>query len=189
MKQGTTVVETVVETADRPTFESMLATELPGLRARCRALTSNHSDADDLVQDVLLRAYRAYDRFDGRYPKAWLYTIARNTNISNAQARRHTEPVDPAIMVEREQGEDGREASVEGLLREDTARDLRRAIDHLEPAFREIAELALVEGRSVGSVADRLDIPYGTVLSRLYRTRQRLRMILNHQQLVADARF
>ncbi len=170
-------------------FEEMLTEHLPGLRVRCRALTRNHADAEDLVQDVLLRAFRAYDRFDGRFPRAWLYTIARNTHLSTIHSQRHVEPHDPTTLVEREEGEDGRETSIEGLVRADTARELRRAIDSLDPAFREVAQLAMIERRPVQSVAEILGVPYGTVLSRLYRARQRLRVLLKTQRMIEEARF
>ncbi len=169
-------------------FEEMIAAELPGLRVRCRVLTRNTADADDLVQEVMLRAYRAYDRFDGRYPKAWLYTIAKNTHLSTVQANRNVEPCDPSTLVDRERIDDDRETALEGLVRADTAEELLDAINALEPAFREVAQLVLIERRPVRSVAAVLGVPYGTVLSRLYRARQRLRVILHARQLIEDAR-
>src|SRR6056297_4282422 len=69
-------------------FRDQVLTELPVLLRVARRLTQDGHDAEDLVQDTLVRAYRAFDRFDGRYPRAWLLTILRNTHRNQLRKRR-----------------------------------------------------------------------------------------------------
>ena len=73
---------------DDTAFERYVLPEIEVLLRVANSLTRNHAEAEDLVQDTLLRAYRAIDGFDGRYPRAWLLTILRNTHINRNRRRR-----------------------------------------------------------------------------------------------------
>ena len=69
-------------------FERYVLPELDVLLRVARSLTHNAADAEDLVQETLIRAHRSIDRFDGRHPRAWLLTILRNANVNRARRRR-----------------------------------------------------------------------------------------------------
>uniref|UniRef100_UPI003752473E RNA polymerase sigma factor n=1 Tax=Ilumatobacter sp. TaxID=1967498 RepID=UPI003752473E len=73
---------------DDTAFERYVLPEIEVLLRVAHSLTRNHAEAEDLVQDTLLRAYRGIDGFDGRHPRAWLLTILRNTHINRNRRRR-----------------------------------------------------------------------------------------------------
>ena len=97
-----TVIATMTdETASADAFERYVLPEVEVMLRVARSLTRNHADAEDLVQDTMLRAYRAIDRFDGRHPRAWLLTILRNTHINRNRRRRPELLRDPDVQLER----------------------------------------------------------------------------------------
>ena len=164
--------------ADR--FARYVQPHIPLLFATAHTLTRNPVDAEDLVQDTLLRAYRAIDRFDGAYPKAWLLTILRNTNINRAQKKKpylFDDPDDPAAEISDD-------VTPENLI-VDPVFDhaVQTALDELPPNFRAVIDLVDVSGLSYAEAADLLDIPVGTVMSRLHRGRRRIRARLSPETL------
>jgi RNA polymerase sigma-70 factor (ECF subfamily) len=156
-------------------FTEYIQPHIPLLYGAAYTLTRSSSDAEDLVQDTLLRAYRAIDRFDGAYPKAWLLTILRNTNINRAQKKTpflFDDPDHPsAELVDHVTPED---LVVEPIF--DAA--VQRALDDLPAVFRSVVDLVDVTGLTYAEAADALGIPVGTVMSRLHRGRRRIRQRL-----------
>jgi len=162
--------------ADCEKFAFHVQPHIPLLYATAYTLTRNSAEAEDLVQDTLLRAFRAIERFDGAYPKAWLLTILRNTNINRAQKKRPFLFDDPddasADVVDEVTPED---IIVEPVF--DAA--VQSALDELPDPFRAVIDLVDVGGLSYAEAADLLDIPVGTVMSRLHRGRGRIRKRLS----------
>jgi len=160
-------------------FDDLVVPEIPTLWRVAWALTGNSHDAEDLVQDTLLRAYRALDRFDGAYPRAWLLTILRNTNINRHRRRR------PILLPDRDPPEAGgplaHAASAEDEVTA-VALDgrIEAAINGLSPKLRAVVMLVDVAACSYDEAADALGIPPGTVMSRLHRARRQLRAHLEH---------
>ncbi len=149
--------------------------ELEVMYRTARSLTRSTADAEDLVQETLLRAYRAIERFDGRYPRAWLLTIMRNANINRARKKSPDLLDDPDATFERNvrfADVDGPEALVVDPLFDSV---VQQAYHRLPDAFREVVDLVDLGGLAYQEAADRLQVPVGTVMSRLHRARRRIR--------------
>ena len=158
-------------------FERYVLPEIDVMLRVARSLTRNAADAEDLVQDSLLRAYKAIDRFDGRHPRAWLLTILRNTNINRNRRRRPELLRDPDVQLEQA----AQEPSDDERSRPDRFVDLQfdaaleDALNALGPTFREVVELVDIDGLSYAEAAAVINAPVGTVMSRLHRGRKRIR--------------
>jgi RNA polymerase sigma-70 factor (ECF subfamily) len=140
------------------------------------SLTHNHADAEDLVQDTMIRAYRAIDRFDGRHPRAWLLTILRNAQINRVRRRRPELMRDPDATLDRLADEETQQNTVEGMTVDlEFDAEVESAFDSLPPLFREVVELVDIRGMTYQEAATSLDVPVGTVMSRLHRARKRIR--------------
>jgi RNA polymerase sigma-70 factor (ECF subfamily) len=165
--------------ASRREFESLALPHLDGLYAAALRLTKNPRDAEDLVQDAVLRAFRFFDKFErGTNIKAWLYKILTNTFIN--RYRRSTK--------ERNIVEDERDSVQDRLLSRDAADaaenperayldrmlsdDVLKALDSVPVDFRLAVILADLQDFSYKEIADILDVPVGTVMSRLFRGRR-----------------
>lgn len=164
------------ETGDQ-VFNRLVLPEVDVMWRVAMSLTRNRADAEDLVQESLLRAYKAIDSFDGRYPRAWLLTILRNTERNRHRRRRPELLSDPDIAEER--GPRTEPDAVERFA-EDHEFDaaVTAALEQLPENFRSVVELVDVDGLSYQEAADLLDIPLGTVMSRLHRARRRIRDLL-----------
>jgi len=162
-------------------FRQYVVPELDLLYRVAMGLTTNRADAEDLVQDTVLRAYRALDRFDGRYPRAWLLTILRNTHINRARRRRPELLRDPDRQMRQvattaaEEGSDPGEAVARASLDDRIA----AALSGLPERSRRPVELVDVAGLSYREAAEMLGVPIGTVMSRLHRARKRMRRHLD----------
>jgi RNA polymerase sigma-70 factor (ECF subfamily) len=161
----------------RASFEREALVHLDVLYRVALRLSGNPSDADDLVQETMLKAYRAWDQYEkGTNAKAWLLTILRHAFINEYRRRtRHPETVDldriePYAVFSEVQDEDPQGAFFDRIVDD----ELLRAIDQLPVAFRETLVLSDVEGMSYQEIAGILGIPVGTVKSRLFRARQLL---------------
>lgn len=154
-------------------FERFVVPELPVLLRVARALTRHDAEAEDLVQDTLLRAYRSIETFDGRHPRSWLLTIMRNTHINRHRRRRPELLRDPDAAANSE-AVDGADAQ-SALFDEQFDAEVEAALFALPSPFRVMVELVDIRGLSYAEAAAELDIPIGTVMSRLHRARQRLR--------------
>ena len=152
-------------------FERELLTLLPRLRRFARALARDAADADDLVQVALERALKAKAQFSpGTRMDAWMMRIVRNVWIDEARRRtRRDRTFAPAAA-----GEAVGSAAHEEIERSAEMRDVARAMDALPDEQREAVALVLVEGLAYREAADLLDIPIGTLTSRLTRGRQAL---------------
>ena len=137
------------------------------------SLTGQSADAEDLVQDTLIRALRAVERFDGAHPRAWLLTVLRNTHLNRLRGRR------PVLLREGESAED--HAGQAAPATEDVVLDagfeagLEAALATLSADHRAVVDLVDVDGLSYEQAAAALGVPRGTVMSRLHRARARLR--------------
>lgn len=155
-------------------FEQYVLPEVEVLLRVARSLTRHDADAEDLVQDTLIRAYRAIDRFDGQHPRAWLLTILRNTHINRNRRRRPELLRDPdgtSRELQEMAGSEVTDASVDALF----DAEIERALRELDEPFRRVVELVDVSGLSYAEAAELLDVPTGTVMSRLHRARGRIR--------------
>src|SRR6266542_442994 len=161
----------------RVSFEREALVHLDALYRVALRLTRNASDADDLVQETMLKAYRAWDQYEkGTNAKGWLLTILRHAFINEYRRRtRHPETVDldtiePFAVFGEIQEEDPQGAFFDRIVDD----EVLRAIDALPEAFRETLVLSDVEGMSYQEIGKILEIPVGTVKSRLFRARQLL---------------
>ena len=146
-------------------------------------LTGNRSDAEDVVQEACLRAFRAIATFSGGNARAWVLTIVRNTAYSWLQKNRRAEvvAVDDLEADERAQAERG--ADVDELISSNPEADLiaradedrlRAEIEKLPAEFRETLVLRDIQGLEYRDIAQITSVPVGTVMSRLARARRRL---------------
>jgi RNA polymerase sigma-70 factor, ECF subfamily len=159
---------------DDRAFERYVLPEIEVLLRVANSLTRNHAEAEDLVQDTLLRAYRAIDGFDGRYPRAWLLTILRNTHINRNRRRRPELLRDPDVATDRMVSAASDERADAGIDNEIDA-EILRTLASLDDPFRRVVELVDIDGLSYAEAAEVLDVPVGTVMSRLHRARSRIR--------------
>lgn len=160
-------------------FSADVLALLPPLYATALRLTRNRADAEDLVQDTVVKALRFKDRFTrGTNLKAWLYTILHNTwRNRRRDASRDTVDVDSSIVDEAASlpgGPVALETPERILLRETLDVDLQSALDELPDAFREAVWLRDVEEFTYAEIAEMLAVPIGTVMSRISRGRRAL---------------
>lgn len=155
-------------------FERWVLPEVDVLLRVARSMTRNIHNAEDLVQETMLRAFRSIDRFDGRYPRAWLLTIMRNTEINRHRRQR------PSLLTAAQQTLPDPEADG-GATAESKVIDLtfdaavEEAFEHLSSDFREVIELVDIGGLTYAQAAQIAGIPEGTVMSRLHRARGQVR--------------
>jgi RNA polymerase sigma-70 factor (ECF subfamily) len=168
-------------TADRSqTFRDVVEPEIEVMLRVASSLTSRPADAEDLVQEALIRAFRALDRFDGRHPRAWLLTILRRTHL-NMQRRTRPELVGDWSLLQGQRPAFGAttvSSSEQTYLDTTLSTELVRALQELDPRFRDAVLLVDVHDLSYREAAAVLDVPVGTVMSRLSRARDRLRRSL-----------
>ncbi len=165
------------------TFQEEALVHLDALYRYAERLTFNEKDAEDLLQETFLRAYRFWERYKkGTNCKAWLYRIMKNLSISKAQSR--ARKPDQTSLDDTEEWylysqlrdqESAEEKSPEKLFFErNWSPEVREALDSLAPEFREPILLCDVEGFAYQEIAELLEVPVGTVRSRLNRARRKL---------------
>lgn len=166
-------------------FNKYVMPELEVLMRVARSITGNPTDADDLVQDTLLRAYRSIDRFDGRYPRAWLLTIMRNAQINRVRRKRPELLRDPETTLAVVANTDSDAQTPESVVLDQTFdAAVERSLAAVPPQFREAIHLVDIDGLSYNEAAAVLDVPVGTIMSRLHRGRKHIR-----NDLAADPDF
>jgi RNA polymerase sigma-70 factor (ECF subfamily) len=178
-------------------FEQEAMPLLPNLYSAALRLTRNPTDAEDLVQETFLRAYRGFARFEpGTNLRAWLYRILMNTFI-NSYRKKQREPltisedeVDEWYLYSK-MAEQGAEPSAETAVIESLPdEDVQDALASLPEQFRTAVLLADVEGFSYKEIAEIVGVPIGTVMSRLHRGRKalekRLWDVVRERGLVRD---
>ena len=157
---------------------------MPSLYSAAMRMTRNPADAEDLVQETYLKAYRAFESFqEGTNLKAWLYRILTNTFINSYRSKKRRpeqtelDDVEDLYLYRRlgglEAAAAGRSAEEE-VLEHITETEVKEAIESLPEQFRMAVLLGDVEGFSYKEIAEILDIPIGTVMSRLHRGRKAL---------------
>ncbi len=168
--------------ADQADFERDAMQYTRQLYSAALRMTRNPADAEDLVQETYLKAYRAYHTFqEGTNLKAWLYRILTNTYINKYRkdSRRPSEvdlgTVEDMYLYRRLGSEESAEAArttedrvLDGLVES----EIKQAVEELPESFRMPVLLADLEGFSYKEIAEILDIPIGTVMSRLHRGRK-----------------
>jgi RNA polymerase sigma-70 factor, ECF subfamily len=175
--------------ADQAQFADLAMEYMGSLYSAALRMTRNPSDAEDLVQETYLKAYRAFGSFkEGTNLKAWLYRILTNTFINSYRARKRRpeqtdiDDVEDLYLYRRLGGLEavsaGRSAEEE-VLEHFTEGEVKAAVEALPEQFRLAVLLADVEGFSYKEIADILDIPIGTVMSRLHRGRKALQKTLH----------
>ena len=178
------------ERAAPDTFGDEVLVYLEPLFATAMRLTRNRANAEDLVQDTVVKALRFRDRFEpGTNLRAWLYTILHNTwrNRVRDTAREATDVDSEHIedLAARADGPAEVETPERLLLRETMDADLKDALDDLPDAFRQAVWLRDVHEFSYAEIARMLDVPIGTVMSRISRGRRQLFEKLTQSKLDA----
>jgi RNA polymerase sigma factor (sigma-70 family) len=161
-------------------FDEVMLPHLDAAYNLARWLSGSPTDADDVVQEAFLRAFRFFDGYEGDNPRAWLLAIVRNTWFTEWRRQRHradATPYDDSLNVDEqlpgwadESGDDPEKLAV----RQDETELVLRALATLPVEFREVIVLRELEDMSYKDVAAVAGIPLGTVMSRLSRARRLL---------------
>lgn len=169
-------------------FENAVLEHLDAMFAVALKLTRNPTDAQDLVQEAVVRALRFHDKFqEGTYMKAWLLTILRNTFI-NEYRKKARRPILVDVVevdtVEKPVSDRDMGFYPEALKSKDVLEllddDIRHAVDALPEGHRHTVIMADLQDMSYKEIAEKLDCPLGTVMSRLHRGRRILRQHLSN---------
>lgn len=164
------------ENDDTARFEALAMPHLDAAYNLARWLTRNEQDADDLVQNAYLRAFRFYASFRGDDARAWLLTIVRHTYYT---ALRDSRPERGDVHFDDELHDQCDDADPAHLAASrDTARSVNAALAHLSPALREVVVLKEMDDLSYKQIAQVTQTPIGTVMSRLSRARKQLLALL-----------
>src|SRR5213596_2478449 len=158
-------------------FEETMLPHMDAAHNLARWLLHNEQDAQDVVQEAYLRAFKSFGGFHGSNGRAWLLTIVRNTSYTLLKKNR---AVDLTTPFDEEIHTAGHESVSPATILEhsEDAELIREAMDELPTEFREILALRHQEGLSYKEIADIAQIPPGTVMSRLARARAKLREYL-----------
>jgi RNA polymerase sigma-70 factor, ECF subfamily len=165
---------------DAPEFSRLLLEQLDAVDRFARSLTRTRVEADDLVQETMLRALRSRESFELKTfgIRPWLYRILHNLHlnrISREQLRPRT--VESDVL----------DANIPPPIRVQNDVELEQAMSALQPDLRSIMTLWAVDELSYKEIAEVLDVPIGTVMSRLYRARHRLRDLLADHPMAKQA--
>jgi RNA polymerase sigma-70 factor (ECF subfamily) len=170
--------------ADQAKFTELAMEHMPSLYTAALRMTRNPADAEDLVQETYLKAYRAFGSFtEGTNLKAWLYRILTNTYINTYRAKKRRpeesdiDDLENFYLYRRLGGLEGASAgrsAEDEVLDHFTETEVKEAIEALPEQFRMAVLLGDVEGFSYKEIAEILDVPIGTVMSRLHRGRRAL---------------
>ena len=161
----------------RDRFEKLAAASFPSLYGTALRLTRDREEADDLAQEALLRAYEAFDRFDGQNFKAWTLRILTNLYINRYRRNRKVgqmaslndedNPIEPVAPLD----ELPDRQMLEGML----GQEVEEALEAIPEVFRVAVVLSDIEGLSYDEIAEAMEVPVGTVRSRIARGRAALR--------------
>jgi RNA polymerase sigma factor (sigma-70 family) len=168
------------ERAELASFEETMLPHLDAAHNLARWLLRNEQDAQDVVQEAYLRAFKSFGGFHGSNGRAWLLTIVRNTSYTLLKKNR---AVDLTTTFDEEiHATDHDSASPAAVLEHaEDAELIRKAMEELPAEFREILALRHQEGLSYKEIGEIVKIPAGTVMSRLARARAKLREYLAAQ--------
>jgi RNA polymerase sigma-70 factor, ECF subfamily len=164
-------------TLTREAFRCYVEPEIEVLLRVAQTVTGSWADAEDVVQETLLRAWRAADRFDGQHPRAWLLTILRRAHLNSLRRQR------PDLTGDT--NDPGQQHPAFGAAVQPSPEDLvvdqmltavlEWALAALDPRYRTVLLLVDVDELTYAEAAEVLDIPLGTVMSRLSRARDKMR--------------
>ncbi len=168
----------------RRRFEALALPHLDAAYNLARWLARPPVEADDIVQDAMLRAFRAFDSLRGEDVKPWLLTIVRNSFLSAVDKRKRQHevpmpeddaaaPLHPGLVSDQPNAE-------ANLMMDESERNMQTLLASLAPDYRDVLILRELEDMSYGEIARVLDIPIGTVMSRLARARAALKDIWPH---------
>lgn len=164
------------EASQKAKFDRYVLPEVDVMYRVAMSLTRNSADAEDLVQDTMLRAYRAIDRFDGKYPRAWLLTILRNAQVNRVRRKRPELLRDPDVTMPRvADTSPGGRAAEELVVEQGFDAEVEAAFNDLPDKFRDVVVLVDIQGLAYQEAADELGVPVGTIMSRLHRARKRIK--------------
>ena len=169
-------------------FARLLAAHQEKLYRVAYRMAGHHEDAQDLLQDALLEAYRSFKKFQrGTYFDKWLYRIMTNTFIDRQRHKKRVGRIDSldTPSVGADDGEisareipDWTEEPSRRVLHDEFGEPVQKAMNQLKPDFRMVLILSDVEEFSYEEIAEMLNIPIGTVRSRLHRARDMMRQAL-----------
>jgi RNA polymerase sigma-70 factor (ECF subfamily) len=181
------------KTGDRPALEALLAAVRPRLCAVALKKVHDRDDAEDVVQEAMMKVWKHLGRFEGRAAlSTWLHRIVANTAIDHLRARRQ------GVKLDRrpDDGDGGTDSSVPDAVDGETPEELvgraevgavvRGAMAELSPAHREVLSLREFDGESYEAIAAYAQCPVGTVMSRLHHARHRLAetLVSGHSDLL-----
>jgi len=163
--------------AELTSFEETMLPHMDAAHNLARWLLRNEQDAQDVVQEAYLRAFKSFAGFHGSNGRAWLLTIVRNTSYT---LLKKNYAVDLTTAFDEEIHGSGQESVSPATILEhsEDAKLIKEAMDELPAEFREILALRHQEGLSYKEISDIAQIPPGTVMSRLARARAKLRECL-----------
>jgi RNA polymerase sigma factor (sigma-70 family) len=168
----------------RERFEEHVLPHLDAAYNLARWLTRNEHDAQDIVQESYMRAYKFFDSFRMGNARPWLLKIVRNTSYTWLQQNR---PRDLTANIDDSLDIESKDPSPEAqLLRTDEAGRVRQALEDLPVEFREVMIMRELEELSYKEIAEVTATPVGTVMSRLARGRKRLQQSLSQQPVRKD---
>jgi RNA polymerase sigma-70 factor (ECF subfamily) len=166
---------------DVDAFEGLVRKYRQVIYALCRRLTGAHQSADDLAQETFIKAYFALSRFDARWPfYPWLRKIAVNEGLNYLKARRRERPLENEVTAARgiSPGTAREDLPQARLERAEFEERFERAVASLPADQRSVFVLRFYEGLSYEEISRTLDLPPGTVMSRLNRARGKLKVLL-----------
>ncbi len=177
-----------MDAAARRAFEETVLPQLDRVFGMALRLTRSRAEAEDLTQDVMIRAYRFWASFKpGTSVRSWLFTIVRNTFITRYHTTNRDRAASGALAAHHESAADdgacgpapAHSLSPEVALGQlDMRERIDAALQHLPPDYRMAVALADIEGLSYKEIAEAMECPIGTVMSRIYRGRRQLHALL-----------
>jgi RNA polymerase sigma-70 factor, ECF subfamily len=167
--------------ARKPDFETAVRPELPLLYRVGRRMAGSAEEAEDLLQQTLMKGYRGWSKFDGSYLRSWLVRIMRN---ELAYAKRKESSAPP--MAELDEGIAGEDGLWDSVAWRDQARRVLEELDRLPEEYRLAVTLCDVEEMSYEEAAEAMDVPIGTVRSRVSRGRALIRQRMTRAVTARD---
>lgn len=163
----------------REEFEKSILSNIVFLRNLALKFTNHKDDAEDLLQETLLKAYRFFDKYEpNTHPKAWLYRIMKNTHINSYRKSLReikTEPQEEVEMTDPTMFSEGIKRLLDpsrAFINKSLIAKINESIGKLPEEFRASFLLSIVEGYSYREVAEKLNCPIGTIMSRIHRARK-----------------
>jgi RNA polymerase sigma factor (sigma-70 family) len=183
---GQTAQDDAAEAARSRRFQALAMPHLDAAYNLARWLSRNPGDAEDIVQEAFLRAFRFFDSFRGELARPWLLSIVRRVWYDEWRRRASSEEVAPFDELRDDAQLEGWETAIADpetlAIRAQDVRDVQAALQRLPVEYREVLVLREMEDLSYREIAVIADVPVGTVMSRLARGRRRLAVLLAARQ-------